>query len=233
MKYPDYKTYEVLYAHFIKKDKTKQLLDLAGDLKGKILLDICCGNGRLTTSALKRKAKKVIMIDNEIEMVPHTFWGEKKIEVKIGEVKEKLKQLLENESDIETNIDIAICQQGVNYWLTKTKAKLLSMTMNDNGMFIFNTFNKKPKLIPQIKEYYKETPIDLVSGRSYVEVSWIIGDDVHHVQICSGIPPHFTKFKWFSREDFTNILDEYFTIKVLTEGNTDIYKCIKKKQPNE
>jgi len=34
MKYPDIKTYEILYARFLLGDRSKQMMDLVGDLEG-------------------------------------------------------------------------------------------------------------------------------------------------------------------------------------------------------
>ena len=77
MRYPDLKTYEILYARFLQGNRTEQMLDLAGDINDKVLMDICCGGCRITKEALKRGAKRIIAIDSEVHMIPKDLKDEK------------------------------------------------------------------------------------------------------------------------------------------------------------
>ena len=38
----------------------------------------------------------------------------------------------------------------------------------------------------------------------------------------------FTKFKYISREDYIEILSEYFDLEVYEEGKSSVYVCIRK-----
>ena len=122
------------------------------------------------------------------------------------------------------------CQQAVNYWLTKATAEQLALSMPIGGVFVFNTFNQKPSKVPKVKEYSVERTSSLGSD-SFVEISWMVENDwfdVHHVQICQGETPHFTKFKWLSEEYLKNSLENFFDIDIIVDGNTSIYKCVRK-----
>ncbi len=125
----------------------------------------------------------------------------------------------------KTKIDVAVCQQGVNYWLDDNHVKCLYGLMNKGGIFIFNTFNQKPPKKPKVKKYSLQ-----INGREryYIEVSYLIGKEVHHIQTCDGLPPHVTSFKWFSRNFLTDILKPYFDIEIIRDKKTDIYKCVRK-----
>ena len=100
--------------------------------------------------------------------------------------------------------------------------KSLVRYIKKDGIFIFNTFNTCPTREPMVKEY----EIDSVS---FVEISYLVGDnDIHHVQVREGYPPHLTEFKWMSEEYFKNCLDKYFKIDIIRNNRTDVYKCVRK-----
>ena len=226
MKYPDIKTYEILYARFLLEDRSKQMMDLVGDLEGKVFMDICCGSGKLTKEAISMNTKKNIMIDAEATMIKDNFWCAKVADIYVEEVQNAFIKLFGNYYD---KIDVAVCQQGINYWLDKDKAKRLSLLMKKGGIFVFNTFNQKPSTFPSTREYSLKNIYGKI--RHYIEVSWRIEgehNDVQHVQICEGIEPHFTKFKWMDEEYIRNCLDKFFEIEIITDGKTDIYRCVKK-----
>jgi SAM-dependent methyltransferase len=227
VKYPDIKTYERLYQKYLLGDRSEEMLDLAGDLSGKVFLDICCGGGRLTKEALLRKAKKSIMVDSEIEMIPKEYIASGLTETLIMTVEDSIRHLLTMSTK---KVDVAMCQQGINYWLTEAKAWKLAMLLSEGGIFIFNTFNRKPSDIPKIKEYTLHTP-GKVEEDHFVEISWFVKNDwfdIHHVQICNGEPPHFTKFKWMSESYFRECLEKWFDIELITDNKTSIYRCVKK-----
>lgn len=226
MNYPDIRKYEKLYRRFLLGDRSEQMLDLYGDISDKIFLDICCGGGRLTKAALKRNTKKNIMIDSEINMMNIDICKNLSTEIYINTVENAFKELLQQKE----SVDVAICQQGINYWLTKSKAWKLSLIMPEGGIFIFNTFNNKPSEIPKIKEYTLTNPY---TSREihYMEINWLVKEDwfdVYHVQICQGEQSHFTKFRWMSEGYIRESLEKFFNVELITDGKTSIYKCIKK-----
>lgn len=227
MSYLDLETYEKLYRRFLLGDRSEQMLDLAGDISGKVFLDICCGGGRLTEEALKRDADRSIMIDSEARMISQRDMQSKLTQVLIMTIEDALRELAKDKG----SIDVAMCQQGINYWLTQAKAGNLSRSMSEGGIFIFNTFNKEPDERTQIKEYTLERPYSLEDDH-YIEITWRIKgkwNDVQHVQICQGEEPHFTKFKWMSDEYIRSCLETYFDVELIKEKATSIYRCVKKK----
>jgi hypothetical protein len=67
-----------------------------------------------------------------------------------------------------------------------------------------------------------------LSGWQYWECSYLIAGSeemVHHVQVCEGLPPHVTVFKWLSEDMIREILDDLFTIRIIKEGASAIYHC--------
>ncbi len=226
MSYPNIKTYEKLYRRFLQGDRSKEMLDLAGDISSKVFLDICCGGGRLTKEAIKRNTKKNIMIDVEAKMISEGFIESGLTQLLIMSIEDAIVEIK------RTNkiIDIAMCQQGINYWLTESKARSLSHLMPKGGIFIFNTFNKKPSETPLVKQYGLLLPGEL-KKRHYTEVSWFVKNDwfnIYHVQICQGEESHFTKFRWMDEEYIRYCLEKFFEVKLIIDNKTSIYKCIKK-----
>lgn len=223
MKYPDIKTYETLYRRFLQNDRSNEMLDIAGDMTGKIFLDICCGGGRLTQSAIDRKPKSCIMVDSALTMVPENFSRDGVTDVIIMTIEEAFDHMKKKKK----MIDVAICQQGINYWLTKAKAWQLSKIIPNGGVFVFNTFNNKPSKIPKVREYSLLNPYE-TKERHYTEISWSVGYEIHHVQICQGMEPHFTTFTWMDERYIRRCLEKFFNVKLITDNKTSIYKCVKK-----
>lgn len=211
MDYPDHGTYRKLYARYFQGERTKELLDYAGDLNGKNVIDLCGGGGRLAIQATVRGGR-VTVIDESKMM--------------LGDVRNYAYVINSRVQDwltvapSQTN-DVIFCQQAVNYWLTPCTARQVATTLKYGGKFIFNTFNKKPPAYPMVKQY------ELEGGR-YVELSWLVGDDVHHVQICEDMSPHITTFLWISPEEFHAWLSYGFEVKEHRDGATSIYVCTKK-----
>jgi len=227
----DSKTYAKLYAKYLHNDRTKEMVNLAGNLKGKRVLDLCCGGGRLTQEVLKQKTKQALSIDASFDMLQDNFdpndiailsvfnapWNPKKYCCGCGTVKYALTDL-KNKS-----LDVIFCQQAINYWFYPEHAEKIKKVLAPKGMFIFNTFNVKPSVIPRTKTYYYEK-----TGRNYTEVSWLVGDMVKHVQIAQGMDPHFTEFRWIPPEEFKRAFKRAgFKVTVQTDGATDIYMCRK------
>ena len=124
-------------------------------------------------------------------------------------------------TELTSTFNAIFCQQGINYWFTPEHAGMIKRALAPKGFFIFNTFNVKPSVIPQTKVYY-------YAGRNYMEISWLVGDMVKHVQIAEDMDPHFTEFRWIPPEEFKRaFIKAGFFVTVKTEGSTDIYLCKK------
>lgn len=211
--YPDYNTYSKLYARFLEKDCGGIFGDIS--LKDKTVLDLCCGSGRLSHRALEMGAKQVVAVDREPAMIGKCC-SDTKIDFIIEGVHFYLMYVCPSNS-----YDIVVCQQAVNYWFDEDIIKSLVKVLKKDGVFVFNTFNKKPSELPTMKEY-------VLGGKLYFEVSYLDGDIVYHFQSAQGIKPHLTSFQWISPEKFHEILLKYFkVIKEYVNGNTSIYHCFK------
>lgn len=215
MKYPDHTTYAALYAKYYSGRDVGELLDLLEPLKDKRVLDLCGGEGRLSIAAVKRGAREVILVDSEDEMMPKTF------EYPVYPHVIEAETYLHYQALGGWRYDRIACRQAANYWLTDETAELAAKVLPAGGIFAFNTFNEKPPEKPRVKEYDYD-------GHSFVEISWLVGDMVHHVQVRDGMAPHTTVFKWLPRETLHSILAKYFHVHEIVCGKTSLYKCVKK-----
>jgi ubiquinone/menaquinone biosynthesis C-methylase UbiE len=221
MKYEiDSQTYELLYAKYLRGDRTKEMVSLAGDLKGKKVVNLCCGAGRLTIEALKRGAT-VLACDESTTMLKGLREFQKTGKYAVNcfswDVSTALRTLRGSNPE---SVHAIFCQQAVNYWFDPSYVKLLRGCLAPGGVFIFNTFNKCPSTEPKEKAYFLD--------RHYMEISWLVGNMVKHVQIAEGMDPHFTEFKWIPPEEFmVAFRKEKFDVAVLSKGSTDIYVCTK------
>lgn len=211
--YPDGKLYEILYLRYLKRPP-RQLLELAGLRPGERVLDLCGGTGRLSRAALEMGASQVVLVDRSEKMTRLVPRG---ITVHHTSVEEALKTYIKE----GILFDVVACQQGVNYWLNEQTARQVASVLDPGGRFVFNTFWRKPGHEPRIREYR-------LDGRHYVEISYLAGEQVYHVQVCEGLPPHVTHFRWIPREQFEQWLRCDFNILRHTDGTTDIYVAIKK-----
>jgi len=184
-----------------------------------LILDLCCGGGRITRDALRRGAKRVIAIEECPQMLKDwDYKNNPKITVLQTSVQKALRNWdLMNFGKVRT----AICQQAVNYWLNRETAVLLHKILEEDGTFSFNTFVNIPSRIPQIKTYS-------LNEKQYTEITYIENNDlIHHVQICEGLPPHTTSFQWLSAEKIQEITKDLFSIHTLVSGPSIIYHCSK------
>ena len=221
--YPDHETYKALYKRFYDGRKPGKLLCLAGDLKGKTVIDLCAGDGRLSLEAVNRGANLIWLFEKEYKMVSYEALHQPQIQthtINLVTWLENMWYAMLSSSKVDV-FDTAFCQQGVNYWLNNATVKHIPVVLKKGGLFIFNTFNKKPPEKPLVKKYE-------LNGKEFVEVSWLIGDTVHHVQIREDMAPHTTSFKWLSPEYLEKILSPYFSITVQNDGSSAIYRCSKK-----
>jgi ubiquinone/menaquinone biosynthesis C-methylase UbiE len=217
----DYKinsqTYEILYARYLDPKRVYEMVDLAGDITGKRVADFCCGNGRLSRSVLYRKPRFLWAVDESKSMLDWT-------------VPYKDHEFMQWRHNVDTalnywsplSIDIIFCQQAINYWFSSEHASLIKKLLAPNGRFIFNTFHNKPSTKPVCKSYQ-------IKKHNYTEISWLVGNMVKHVQVCEGMDPHFTEFRWISPREFREPFKKLgFKISVKRFGGTDMYSLTKK-----
>jgi len=224
MSYPTFAEYEILYARYRKGRPIEELIDLAGDLTGRNVMDICCGNGEIGLECYKRGASVVGLVDRELDMLPQS--------AVLPEGVQAIKCDVENLT--LKDVDVVICRQGVNYWMDATTADSMAKLISRGGVLIFNTFNTKPPREMTVKQYtYKKN--------KYVEVNYLKGDMVYHTQICDSYDlatnVHSTQFRWISPKQFEDYLSPYFHVERIRnitdeEGyevasKTDIYKCVR------
>ncbi len=211
MKYPKYDDYEKMYKRYFDKG-VDYLLEKAKIDKADKVLDLCGGNGRLTNK-LKCLCDDVSYVDQEKDMIPDT------LEKKGVKVYNYSIQDFVNINNLK--YDKVFCQQAVNYWLLNVDIEKFSNIFKSGGLFIFNTFSKKPSTKAMIKEY-------VIENVNYLEISYLVGKEVNHIQIREGFEPHFTKFDWISEEEYKSLLLPYFDIEVDDNGTSSIYVCRRK-----
>ena len=208
MKYPKYDIYENLYKRYFLKG-VKYLIEEANVEEDDKVLDICGGNGRLTKELIKL-SNDVTYLDKEKDMIPDEL---SKLGIKV------YNDSIEN--FIYTNdkkYNKVFCEQAINYWLLNIDIKKFSEIFDKDALFIFNTFSNKPDIKPMIKEYE-------IDNKKYIEISYLVGNEVYHTQICEGCEPHFTVFDYISKEDYIKLLSPYFDISVKDNGKSSLYLC--------
>jgi len=211
MKYPKHEVYEKIYKRYFKKG-VNYLIEEANLNERDKVLDICGGNGRLTKE-LKKTVNDVSYLDQEKDMIPKEL---KKLGVTV------YNQSIQDFVCItNSKYNKIFCEQAINYWLLKIDICKFSNMIEKEGLFIFNTFSKKPTEKPMIKEYE-------IDGINYIEISYLVDQKVYHVQIREGFEPHFTIFDWISEEEYKNILSPYFHIKIIDDGKSALYVCRRK-----
>ncbi len=211
MKYPKYTTYEKIYKRFFNKG-VDYLIEKGNLQISDKVLDICGGNGRLTKK-LKEKCKDVSYLDQEKDMIPDEL---KELGIKV------YNQSIENfVNDTKEKYTKAFCEQAINYWLLNIDVEKFSNIFEKDGLFIFNTFSKKPPVKPMIKEY-------VIDNINYLEISYLVDNKVEHIQIREAFEPHFTVFDWISKEQYINLLSPYFEVEILDDGVSSLYICRRK-----
>lgn len=220
MSYPDSRTYEKLYEKYLKHTAStfEAMRDLAGGVSGKVVWDLCCGTGWLSKACLEAGAKKVVAVDESLDMT----------DVLRYEIGERLKLSVQELATFlllcrEEKPDVVFCRQAVNYWLTDKSAETLALRMPKGSVFVFNTFNEKPSVVPSMKSYNMD-------GDVCWESSWLVEETgmVHHVQVRQGLPPHATSFRWISQESYAKWLTPWFVVREKKEGRTSLYSCVRK-----
>jgi SAM-dependent methyltransferase len=222
MSYANINAYEVLYARY-REHPVSDLIDLAGDVKDKVVWDLCCGGGALSGECIRRGAAKVIAVDKCGDMTSrlkyaaqNTGCWDGRFRLEIAEVQNYIPV------SIAPTPDFVFCRQAVNYWLNDRAARDLASQMGKGSVFVFNTFNRKPPEKPIAKEYEYE-------GHNFVEVSWLaLPDVVHHVQIRQDMPPHITAFRWIPQSEFIRMLGSAYDVEVKERGAASLYRCVRK-----
>ena len=221
MSYPDVDTYQALYAKYLQRP-VSALLDLAGDLKGKTVWDLCAGNGEISLACIKAGASKVIAVDSSADMLQRLDVVDKWMAPNTLEVKHiSVERHLMRYQNRGASPDVVFCRQGVNYWLDSVSANMLSNVMEAGSQFIFNTFNTAPSRSPTVKHYE-------YNGHNFVEVSWLVGNMVYHTQVRDGMEPHATQFKWIPKEEIILDFENSFGIYIVEDGHTSLYRCTRK-----
>lgn len=234
--YPNPIVYTRLYERFFDPTKTGHMLDLAGKLQGKRVLDLCCGDGRLGLESLRRQAASVVFVDREAAMINQVRQNLLNNQQALYRKRSSCEFSIEDVEQFllmpRAKFDRVFCQQGVNYWLGSSSlceprcenmAERLSKVVAPGGMFIFNTFENAPSDIPWVREYQLQA-----NGDKFVEVSWLLGNTVHHIQVRQGMEHHHTTFRWITVDEYTNWLSPFFSVNYEQKGNSLVFCCIRK-----
>lgn len=208
MKYPKYFIYEELYKRYFLKGVDYFIKEANLTSKDKIL-DVCGGNGRLSKELIKF-SNNVSYLDKEKDMIPLDL---EQLGIKV--YNDSIEDFVKNSNEKYTKV---FCEQAINYWLLYIDIKKFSSFFEKDGLFIFNTFSNKPSKKPMIKEY-------ILDDKSYLEISYLVENKVHHIQICEGYEPHFTVFDWISKEQYEKLLLPYFDIEIKNESKSSLYIC--------
>jgi 16S rRNA G966 N2-methylase RsmD len=220
-RYPSHEDYATLYAKYLQGDRTKEMLS-AVDIRGKKVMDLCGGGGRLSREAVAMGACQVLYVDQSIPM------GKSIDDPRILKLFVPVQQVLESRAtERDQHEKIAVfCQQAINYWLTQDTAATLAKALASGSTFVFNTFNAKPVPFPVPKTY-------VLNHKQYMELSWLTEEEdgtqwVEHIQIMGGSPCHRTRFRWISPEQFEQWLSPGFDLDIRQDGATSLYVCTRK-----
>ena len=211
MKYPVYTEYESVYKRYFLKG-VDYIVNKVSINKDDKVLDLCGGNARLTKELIKY-SNHVSYLDREKDMIPNWLSNEG-----VTVYNEDINEFIKHN---EIKFDKVFCMQAVNYYLDDIDMELFVRIFNKGGVFVFNTFNNKPSITPYVKEYS-------LDNESYVEVSYLVNDEVYHIQVKENHLPHFTRFKYISRVRYFELLSKYFDIEVYEDKGSSVYVCIKK-----
>ena len=221
--YAKVEDYEALYARYLEKP-VSDMVDLAGDVEGKVVWDLCCGAGALSGECLRRGAAKVHAVDACPEMTYRlrmSFMGWQdalggRFRLEVADVESWFRCAYADAPDF------VFCRQAVNYWMNERTAAALAASMGKGSVFVFNTFNNKPLLWPTVKEYE-------FGGKAFVEVSWLVPPDtVYHVQMREGMGAHQTEFRWIPSEEYERLLGPSFEVEETRRGASSTYRCVRK-----
>lgn len=220
--------YEALYARYL-RDPGRLLVASGVALnKETRLLDLCSGSGLLVREAIAAGVEpgNIAAVEQSLAMV-RSWWPK-------GPCQETVHVTHYYGADVRAYwlhemlgagglFDLITCRQAVNYWWSPEAASLVCRHLAPGGVFVFNTFNTEPDESIRVREY--------IDGAHFVEVSYRVGDVVHHVQMREGMRPHVTSFRWISPVEFALDLDELVKTQMLAgwrcerDGTTSTYIC--------
>jgi SAM-dependent methyltransferase len=215
--YPDFETYRALYARYYHGRDVGEILQMLDPLQNARVLDLCGGDGRLSLAAIAAGAREVVLVDTSDAMIP----PETKDHPQVSIFTYPVDHYLVHAAMHDEVFDGVMCRQGVNYWLDDALTRNVSLVLKPGGVFAFNTFNQRPPENPRVLQYE-------LDGHSFAEVSSLIGDKVHHLQVRDGMKPHYTTFLWLSPERLRELLEPYFVVNEERRGKTSLYRCEKK-----
>jgi SAM-dependent methyltransferase len=220
MIYPTYDNYRELYGRYLKKGPEVFFSKFVPD--GKAVLDLCSGGGQLAELALKWGASAVTMVDLAPQMACPNFEQEYPFRTTrmTMSVEDYLNCALVSDK-YKPKFDIAVCRQGVNYWFKNVGGKQIANVIKPGGMFVFNTFGRKPSEEATSREYYH-------GGHKYREVYFMFQGKIHHVQAREGMEPHFTCFDWIDHEEFSKKLNPFFITEEHVDGPSSMWYCWRK-----
>ena len=58
-----------------------------------------------------------------------------------------------------------------------------------------------------------------------MEISYLLGNKVEHIQVCEGYKPHITEFDWIPEDQLKKLLSPYFDITLKDDGKSALYVC--------
>lgn len=213
MQYPNYETYQKLYGRYLKKGPERFFIKCSPE--GKRVLDLCTGGGQLAQYAIDHGAEFVQLVDLSSDMLNPQF----RANGNVGRLETSVEGYLRTFS--QETFDIVVCRQAVNYWFKNVSAQEIANVVKPGGWFVFNTFGNKPSETPTVREYYHD-------GVAYKELSYMIDNQIHHVQACTGIPPHFTVFDWIDKHTYVAKLVGHFDMKEVVDGPSSMWYCKRK-----
>lgn len=213
--------YYTLYAAYVDGGThPDKFLSYASPLRGKKVVDLCAGDGRITRSALEAGAERVFMVDRDTDMLDPELIGHERVYFEYGRNTEWALNVIPK----FTTVDAVFCRQGVNYWLDRAEyGGRLAKLIAPGGVFVFNTFKLRPPERPRVKQYE-------LNGRRYTEVSWVVGSSsVHHIQICDDMAADYTHFDWLPPVQLKDWLSPFFDVTVEEGPTTALFICHRKR----
>jgi len=200
--------YVGLYERYLRRPPDELLL-AAGNIKGKMVLDLCAGTLRASNRAKELGASWVVALDKSKDIMPAKHKADRIIVCDINKKYEFM------DSFLFGSFDLVVCQQAINYWFNSNNIETVCSLLKNGSHFIFNTFNTKPYSNPNMKSY-----------GDFAEVVQVVDDVIYHLQMRKGFIPHYTSFKWIPPDEFESVLNTYFRdVKSIVDKTTTIYVC--------
>lgn len=218
--YPRREVYERLYEKWLGGEKHLRMLERVRP-EDKRLLDLSGGGGRIALEALRQGAREVLWMDLSEEMGADL--GARAGEELAARLRKRVGPLSQTLPRLEFAAwDAAVCQQAVNYWLTGPEAGALARALRPGGLFVFNTFWRKPSS-EIVERAYRIGEASFVERHRLAPDGW-----VEHEQIREGEGSHATRFRWIPPEAFRRMLGPWFECAEEREGASALWVCRRK-----